>query len=253
MVNDYLIETTGISSVSMGSFTPRKRVAFIIQGVGNLSPSFNMMVDCLVQRGYSDIVAVRDAPHVFCRERRSLHKANIVGLLEDLAKELTADDVLFTAVLGASYTKTGTVYLPLPRSSSEISAVELRDLISHVPVHHAVHYVSPDVHAGDFARYLSQAEHPDLGNRHIAIAPTIPSVSASSFSHNVIIGQHRDTEVVTPFHAVFFSMDDQPSLEARFCHAARYQRAFRRDTLAYMHHGVVHPSEIAFRPAVHKH
>ena len=249
MVTDYIVEKTAGAPVSLEAFQPKRRVAFVVQGAGaTLSPSFDMMVDCLVQRGYNDIVAVRDAPHVFCREGRNLHEEHIVGLLKDLAKELSPDDVLFTAILGASYTTNGAVYLSIPRSSSAISAVEFRDLLSSIPVHHAVHYVSPDVHAGAFAKYLSQAEHVDLGNRHIAIAPTLPDVSASSYAHRVPNGQHQSVDVVTPFHAAFFDPTDKPSLEARFQGAATYQRRYRTETQAYMCHGAVHPQEIAFRP-----
>lgn len=250
--DDYVIETAGISSVLLEGFTPKRRVAFVIQGAGaTLSPSFDMMADCLVQRGYNDIIAIRDAPHVFCRERKSLHKENIVGLLGELAAQLSDDDVLFTAILGASYTKTGVVYLPIPRSSSEISSLELRELFSSIPVHHAVHYVSPDIHAGDLAKRLSQAEHPDLGNRHIAIAPTIPSVSDSSLYHKVPTGKHQHVEVVTPFHAAFFDLADKQSLRVRFEDAAQYQREIRKNMPAYMCYGAINPQAIAFRREVH--
>ncbi len=249
---DYVIETIDAPSLSMEGFTPKRRVAFIIQGRGNLSPSFNMMVDCLVQRGYDTILAVRDAhSHVFCRETRPLYKENVEGLFGELAAQLSPDDVLFTAILGPSFTRTGSVYVPLQGADSEISAVELCDLVSRVPVHHAVHYLSPDAHAGDFAQLLGEAHHPDFGNRHIAVAPTVPTVSVSSSYHKLHIGEHRNIEVVTPFHAAFFDLGDQPSLEARFRAAAQYQHKFR-DTQAYMRYNVVHPREIAFRPVAYR-
>ncbi len=247
--DDYVIETVHAPSVSMKGFTPRQRVAFIIQGLyGNLSPSFNMITDCLVQRGYDKILAIRHGGHDLCREIRPLFKENIEGLLGDLAKELSPDDVLFTAILGPSYTETGSLYIPL-HGSSKISAVELRLLISAIPVHHAVHYVSPDVHAGDFARMLGEAKHLDFENSHIAVAPTLPAFFDSSSYHKVNVAPHRDVEVVTPFHAAFFDLADQPSLEARFRNAAQYQRQYRPTVAAYMCHGAVHPQEIAFRPA----
>jgi hypothetical protein len=251
MAHAYLIETTEQSPLALGNFTPKRKVAFIIQGSGaTLSPSFEMMAACLVQRGYDDLIAVRDTPHVFCRERRNLARENIAALFEDLARQLSPDDVLFTAVLGASHTRTGMVYLDIPRSSSALSAIELRDLLSQIPVQHAVSYISPDTSAGEFARYVAQASHPDLGNRHIAIAPTVPSVFASSYSHCIKTGRYQTSEVVTPFHAGFFDPDDKPSLEARFHDAALYQQESKRpDACAYMRYGAIHPREIAFRPA----
>lgn len=250
---DYVIEksiigTSASSAVSLNGFVPRKRVAFIIQGRdAKLSPSFDIMADCLVQRGYDEIVALRDASHIFCRVRQSLVRQNIEGMLGDLTRELSSDDVLFTAILGPSYTETGTVYLPFHDNTS-ISGIELRDLISRIPVHHAVHYVSPDVYAGDFAQLLGSAKHPDFANRHIAVAPTIPAFASSSHYHTVhVVGGHKSIDVVTPFHAAFFDMEDKPSLEARFCDAARYQRQYRPMVSAYMRHGLVHPQEIAFR------
>ncbi len=250
---DYVIETSGSSSVSAEGFTPRQKVAFIIQGMGSmLSPSFNMMAECLVLRGYDTILAVRDArSHDFCRESRPLFKQNIEGLLGELAGQLSPDDVLFTAILGSSFTKTGSVYVHLHGVDSALSAVELRDLVSRIPVHHAVHYVSPDIHAGVFAKLLGDAHHPDFGNRHIAVAPTTPDVYGSSSPYHVSLGSHDRVEVATPFHAAFFDLQYHPSLEARFCNAAHYQRAAGRDTPAYMRYGAVHPREVAFRAVAH--
>jgi hypothetical protein len=245
---DYLIETSDASPVSMDGFIPRQRVAFIIQGIGgNLFPSFNMIVDCLVQRGYSTILALGTAKSALCRETRPLYRPNIEGLLGELTAQLSSDDVLFTAVLGSSYTKTGSLYIPL-HDSSALSAVELRALVSRIPVHHAVHYLSPHVYAGDFAQILGGAQHPDFCNGHIALSPTTPDVHTSSLGHTVTRGQYQSVEVVTPFHAKFFDPEDYPTLEARFQAAAKYQRKISEKRRAYMRYGVVHPQGIAFRP-----
>lgn len=243
--DDYIIETVGASSVSMEGFIPKRKVALLFEGAGTrYGASFNMVIDFLVQRGYSYITAVRDSSgHPFCSDSVGRYRSSVYGKIADLARELTPDDVLFTAVIGASIAKDGVVSLPLHHSDA-LLAYELRDLLSTIPIHHAVHYASPDVHAGTLARVLSGTEHVDLGNRHIAIAPTIPG-HFDSFSLHKPDSSHPSFELITPFHAKFFDLADQPTLEARFQQAAAYQRRYRLEQ-AYMTYAAVQPREVAF-------
>ncbi|MEK6920905.1 MAG: hypothetical protein AABX82_03415, partial [Nanoarchaeota archaeon] len=202
-------------------FRPRKKVAFLIQGQGGAhNASFNSIIDLLIVRGYDYITACRNTvAGAFCRDITSVTKKNIVDKISNLADELTEQDVLFTAILGASVLENGRVYIP-DNNLGAIWSYELRDALGMIPAHHVIHYVSPDRYAGNLARTLSGARHPDLGKRHIAIAPTIPRRKHTFRPHTPKSSREA---YVNAFHFEFFNPQNRPSLEARFTSAAEYQ------------------------------
>ena len=95
-----------------------------------------------------------------------------------------------------------------------------------IPAHHIIDYVSPDRYAGNLARTLSGAKHPDLGRHHIAIAPTIPRTKHTFRPHVPDPSKAAYSSrgaYVNPFHFEFFNLENRPTLEARFTSAAVYQ------------------------------
>lgn len=238
----YVIEAGERPFLSMSGFKPRKKVGLIINGIINKYPySFEMIADLLVQRGYDYITAIREASsHSLCRDTVRHYKTAVEGKLEELSRELTPDDVLFTAILGPSVRAQGIISIPL-HGGENFTAYELRDALSRIPAHHAIHFVSPNEYAGELARTLATAKHPEIESRHIAIAPTTPNVAKTLFPHK----QEGAHEVATPFHQGFFDLEDRPTLEARFQVAAVYQRQHRAEA-AYMRYGTIEPREVAF-------
>ncbi len=217
----YVIETGSKPLLTIEGFRPRRKVAFLLQGQGGThNTSFHSIVDLLIMRGYDYITACRNAgAGAFCRDVSSLTKGTVVGKIRDLAAELTEQDVLFTAILGASVLDNGKVYVP-DNTFDAIWSYELRDALGMIPAHHVIHYVSPDRYAGNLARTLSGAKHPDLGKRHIAIAPTIPRTKHTFRPYTPELSR---VAYINPFHFEFFNLEDRPSLEARFISAAEYQ------------------------------
>lgn len=226
---DYVIETAELSSNHfIAPFKPERKSALLIQGHGSHNAAFMMMVELLIDRGYSYITAVRNSgAGPFCSDIQALRAENVYGKIQDFSRTLTSIDVLFTAIIGASVMD-AVLYIP-DNTGTPILASSLRDAFSQVPAHHIIHYACPDKHAGDFARLLAQAEHPEYGKRHIGIAPTIPSVERAPYS---------------PFHRRFFDHADQPTLEARFKIAAKYHARVARGK-AYMHYAAVHPALVS--------
>src|SRR3989338_7809207 len=158
----YVIEGGERTPVSIEGFTPRRKVGLIINGINNkYSHSFEMIADLLIHRGYDYITAIREAPsHTLCRDTVQHYRISVERKLEELRRELSPDDVLFTAVIGPSVRVQGVISIPLHHGEA-LTAYELREALSKMPVHHAVHYISPDTHAGELAQILATAEHPD--------------------------------------------------------------------------------------------
>ena len=80
----YVIETAARTHISKQGFTPKRKVAFLIQGQGgNHNASFHSITELLIMRGYDYITACRNAgPGAFCRDISSVTKRNILGKIE---------------------------------------------------------------------------------------------------------------------------------------------------------------------------